>query len=123
MNKIMWITQVIAQPCEIQKGLFPNFVNVADELAIEWEMALDELNDSTVSSLLTDEQKIAIKRLDDYMLCISGVENIQYWNNEALTQSVEWRIMRDMAKDILSAMKWKKTIPSESEAIYVKNKQ
>lgn len=121
MNKIKWATQAIAQPCEVQKGLFPDFVNVADELAAEWEMALDELNDSEVSSQLTDEQKAAIKRLDDYMLSISGANNIQYWNNDALSQRVEWKNMREMADTILVAMKWEKSIPSKNNAIYITN--
>lgn len=121
MNKIKWVTQAIAQPYEIQKGLFPDFANVADELAVEWEMALDELNDPEVSSLLTDEQKGAIKRLDDYMLSISGADNIQYWNDDALSQSVEWKNMRKMAEVILTTMKWKKSIPSKNGAIYITN--
>ncbi|GKX61437.1 hypothetical protein [Pragia fontium] len=123
MNKIKWVTQAIAQPCEIQKGLFPDFVNVADELAVEWEMALDELSDPEVSSQLTDEQKSAIKRLDDYMLSISGADNIQYWSNEALSQSVEWKNMREMAETILVTMKWEKSIPSKNDAIYITNSQ
>ena len=61
MNKIKWITQAIAQPCEIQKSLFPEFANIADELVVEWEIALDELNDRLVASSLSSEQKLAVK--------------------------------------------------------------
>lgn len=76
MNKIKWVTQAIAQPCEIQKSLFPDFANIADELAVEWEMALEELNDPLVESSLKSQQKLAVKKLDDYMLSISGAANI-----------------------------------------------
>ena len=115
MNKIKWITQVIAQPYEIQKSLFPEFANVADELAVEWEGALDELNITSI----TDEQRSVIKKLDDYMLSISGPANIQYWNNTALCKSVEWQRMREMAIDILSIMHWEKTVPAKPKAIYI----
>ncbi|WP_334323153.1 hypothetical protein [Gilliamella apicola] len=115
MNKIKWITQVIAQPYEIQKSLFPDFANVADELAVEWEGALDELNITSI----TDEQRSVIKKLDDYMLSISGPANIQYWNNTALCKSVEWQRMREMAIDILSIMHWEKTVPAKPKAIYI----
>lgn len=115
MNKIKWITQVIAQPYEIQKSLFPDFANVADELAVEWEGALDELNITSI----TDEQRSGIKKLDDYMLSISGPANIQYWNNTALCKSVEWQRMREMAIDILSIMHWEKTVPAKPKAIYI----
>lgn len=119
MNKIKWVTQAIAQSCDIQKSLFPDFVNVADELAVEWEMALDELNDLNIAYLITAQQLNSIKKLDDYMLSISGPNNIQYWNNIALCQSEEWQKMREMAIDILSIMKWEKKIPSKSKAIYI----
>lgn len=115
MNKIKWIAQVIAQPYEIQKSLFPDFANVADELAVEWEGALDELNITSI----TDEQRSVIKKLDDYMLSISGSANIQYWNNTALCKSVEWQRMREMAIDILSIMHWEKTVPAKPKAIYI----
>ena len=115
MNKIKWIAQVIAQPYEIQKSLFPDFANVADELAVEWEGALDELNITSI----TDEQRSVIKKLDDYMLSISGPANIQYWNNTALCKSVEWQRMREMAIDILSIMHWEKIIPAKPKAIYI----
>lgn len=115
MNKIKWIAQVIAQPYEIQKSLFPDFANVADELAVEWEGALDELNITSI----TDEQRSVIKKLDDYMLSISGPANIQYWNNTALCKSVEWQRMRAMAIDILSIMHWEKTVPAKPKAIYI----
>lgn len=115
MNKIKWIAQVIAQPYEIQKSLFPDFANVADELAVEWEGALDELNITSI----TDEQRSVIKKLDDYMLSISGPANIQYWNNTALCKSVEWQRMREMAIDILSIMHWEKTVPANPKAIYI----
>lgn len=115
MNKIKWIAQVIAQPYEIQKSLFPDFANVADELAVEWEGALDVLNITSI----TDEQRSVIKKLDDYMLSISGPANIQYWNNTALCKSVEWQRMREMAIDILSIMHWEKTVPAKPKAIYI----
>ena len=119
MNKIKWVTQAIAQPCEIQKSLFPDFANIADELAVEWEMALDELNEPLLSSSLTSEQKLALKKLDDYMLSISGAANIQYWNNDALCESVEWQKIRKMAIDILLIMNWENVVPAKADAIYI----
>ncbi len=98
--------------------MFPEFANVADELAVEWQIALDELNDLSMISI-TDEQWSAIKKLDTYMLSISGSVNIQYWNNDALCQSAEWQKMREMAIDILSIMQWEKTVPEKPKAIYI----
>lgn len=121
MNRIKWITQAFAQSAGVQKGLFPDFVNVADELAVEWEVALDEANENSELSALTEQQRQAIKALDDYMLSISGLENIQYWDDDALYNSDEWRNMRELAKNILNAMGWDFDVPGEIDAIYIKN--
>lgn len=118
MNKIKWITQAFAQNSDVQKGLFPDFVNVAEELALEWEAALDEVSENTE---LTEEQKLSIKMLDDYMLSISGPDNIQYWNNDALCYSSEWHNMREMARNILTVMEWEYVVPHKSDAIYINN--
>lgn len=117
MNRIKWITQSFAQPYEIQKMLFPDFINVADQLAVEWEIALDEVNDCQ----LTDSQRQAIKRLDDYMLSISGIANIKHWNDDALCYSDEWNEMRILAKVILDVMGWDNVVPPESGVIYIGN--
>lgn len=115
MERIEWITRAFAQSSTVQKSLFPDFVNVADELAVEWELALEDIN----NDLLSDEQKSSIKALDDYMLSISGSENIQYWNDDALCYSDEWNKMRELAKIILDAMGWDNDVPPESNAIYI----
>lgn len=94
-------------------------MNIADELAVEWELALDELNAPNVISLITDEQFTTIKKLDDYMLSISGSNNIQYWNNLALCQSDEWQRMREIAIDILLIMNWENVVPAKADAIYI----
>jgi len=118
MNNIKWITQAFAQDSDVQKSLFPDFVNVADELAIEWEIALDDVNENAE---LTEEQRLVIRVLDDYMLSISGPVNIQYWNNYALCHSTEWRNMREMARNILNIMGWEFIAPPKSNAIYINN--
>ncbi|MGM3225954.1 hypothetical protein [Dickeya zeae] len=86
MNRFKWITQCFPQPYEIQKSMFPDLVNVADQLAVEWELAMDEVDDAR----LTDDQMQAIKALDDYMLSISEPANLKYWNDDALRHSNEW---------------------------------
>lgn len=51
MNKFKWVTQAFSQPFEIQKNLFPQFVNAADQLAVEWEVALDQMDDSRLANI------------------------------------------------------------------------
>lgn len=115
MTKFKWVTQAFSQPFEIQKNLFPQFVNAADQLAVEWEVALDQMDDSRLANI----QRQMIKELDDYILSISGVDNLKYWNDDALCHSQEWEKMRVQAKAILNVMGWDHSIPPESEVIYI----
>lgn len=117
MDKIKWITQAIAQPSHIQKSLFPDFVNVADQLAVEWEVAFNE--SEQMKAELTEQQISMIKRLDDYMDSISGADNIRYWSNDTLSQSSEWDNMRRMAEAVLTVMGWDNAVPPKDGDVYV----
>ncbi|GAB1440065.1 hypothetical protein MASR2M36_28470 [Providencia sp.] len=86
MEKLEWITRASMQSSDTQMSLFPDFVNVADQLAVEWEIALDAISCESLSP----EQHSAIEEFDDYMLSISGPDNVHFWNNEALSSSIEW---------------------------------
>lgn len=84
MNKFKWVTQAFSQPFEIQKNLFPEFLNAAEQLSVEWEVALGEMDDSRLANI----QRQMIKELDDYILSISGVDNLKYWSDRCtLSQS------------------------------------
>ncbi|ENN8378888.1 hypothetical protein ACAX46_004358 [Providencia rettgeri] len=117
MEKLEWVARAFMQPNKIQESLFPDYVNVADQLAVEWELALDNIN----YELLSTEQSSAIKILDDYMLSISGPNNIHFWNNEALSSYIEWENMRKLAQNIVVSMGWSETPPPSDNAIYINN--
>jgi len=117
LNKMKWSTQAIALPPAIQVTLFPTFVEVADELALGWEEAFAEL--PHVEARLLPRQLQAIRRLDDYMLSISGQENGHLWTMEALTSSKEWDLLRALANALLEQMGWPKTKPPDTDALYI----
>lgn len=107
-----WFTQAIAQQPAIQIKLFPNFVEVADELALGWEEALREL--PSVQTQLLPGQVQAINNLDNYMCSISGEANALIWTLEGLTTSKEWQFLRLLADQLLEQMKWPKTKPTDT---------
>ncbi|MBQ0215642.1 hypothetical protein KAH51_19675 [Proteus vulgaris] len=115
MKQLEWITRAFMQPSNIQISLFPDFVNVADQLAVEWEIALDDIN----YELLSVEQCSTIKEFDDYMLSISGPNNVRFWSNEALASSMEWEKMRVLARKVVVSMGWATTPPPNDNAIYI----
>ena len=115
MEQLEWVTRAFMQPSDTQMRIFPDFVNVADQLAVEWEIALDDIN----YELLSIEQSSMIKEFDDYMLSISGPSNVRFWDNEALSSSTEWENMRILARKIVVSMGWLETPPLNDNAIYI----
>ena len=118
LERMQWFTQAIAQQPSTQIELFPEFVEVADELALGWEEAHRELQ--SIQAQLTPAQFKAIEDLDDYLAYISGKANLSQWTVEALTTSSEWQLLRNLAGKILEQMNWPKTPPPHSNELYVR---
>jgi hypothetical protein len=113
-----WSLQALAQPASTQIGLFPEYANAADELALSWEEALE---DAELAELPVAPQKV-IKELDDYMLSISGKDNSDLWTNYSITNSVQWARMRKLAGEAILELGWEKATPRKpSWAIYVQD--
>jgi len=117
LEKLKWSVQAIAQPSAVQIQLFPEFVEVADELALRWEEAIQDLQ--VMRTHLLPAQIAAIEELDAYMVSISGQAHTQMWTMDALKGSLEWQIMRELANQILHQMFWTETRPSFASDIYV----
>lgn len=80
---------------------------------------MEELEDQLIVKHITEDQWQIIKNLDDYILSISSTINMHYWNNDALSQSTQWKIIRELADEILVIMQWDKNMPSKCDAIFV----
>ena len=102
-----WALQALAQPAKIQIDFFPDFVNAADELALTWEEAIEDLD----LQILPVEAQGSIKELDEYMVSISGKGNERIWTSEAIFNSVEWARMRKMAEKTIFDLGWVKQLP------------
>jgi len=107
----------LAQPANIQKELFPNFVAIADELALNWEDALQDID--KYKDLMSDEQISSINDLDRYIESISGPQNIEFWTNDALESRPEWDKIRKLSAVIANKFMWPISPPPKSEDIYL----
>lgn len=117
LSKLKWIIQALAVPAAEQVRLFPDFVNVADELALIWEEVLDgrELWGSMVSADIV----LAVRKLDDKILSISGESNSQIWAEKALYESKHWEEVRALAVVVAEKMNWPINSPGAAEGIYI----
>lgn len=111
-KRFMWALQALAQPAGVQLGLFPNFVEVADELALEHEEAQANWRDEGGESGLSSQQAEAIKAVDSLLEQMSGSDKAEIlWTVEALESRQEWREVRRRASEALAHMGWPNEAP------------
>lgn len=83
--------------------MFPGFVEVADELALNFEEGLKPYVDIPGGlDIFTVAQRAALLDLDDYLTRMSGLDNLHNWTMEALADSTKWETVRNLARRRLS---------------------
>ena len=113
-ERLEWSTRALAQSSEVQTGLYPDFVEVADELVLDWEEGLGQIDQA-----LTVEQTVAIERLESFILSNSGSLNPGLWTMEALASAPEWQTIRQRALELIQVMQWSPESPGPSQDLFV----
>jgi hypothetical protein len=103
-----WVTerlkqslQLLACASEIQLTKFPSFIHAPDEMALDF----DNFRSAFVGSFrteLTSEQLQALELIDRTFKQM----NKDCFNPEGLSNSAEWRRIRELASDALKAFGW-----------------
>ena len=116
-KNLKWSLQALACSAKEQLLLFPDYTEVADELALAWEEVYEEqLN----LDELEEPFKIALVSLDEYLLSISGKKNASLWTVEAMNNNAEWAKIRKLAQHALAVAGWEKITPEVNpDFIYV----
>lgn len=118
MQKLMWATQALAQPAEVQVGLFPDFAAPADELALEFDEFYQPFIASDEAGLLLPGQRAALDELDTLLTELSGPDGP--WTREALESADAWVRIRALAARVLAVLNWPNEAPPQDRgAIYV----
>jgi hypothetical protein len=114
--QFQWAVQALAQPADVQPTLFPSFVVVADELALEfdnWRRAFEAHFGESWSS----KQGKAIHVLDELLDRMSrGKPGL--WRGKDCLKERQWGEVRQLAEDVLDAFGWSPEIPPTARAIY-----
>lgn len=116
-NQLQRAVIALAQPAAIQLSLFPNFVCKADELALDFESALDELTGH--EDEITAEQRTAIEALDQLLISMSGEKYAYFWTDEAVLADATWEAIRALAKSTSLIFGWDLNIIPPSDAVYI----
>ncbi|MFC3440952.1 hypothetical protein ACFOKF_07035 [Sphingobium rhizovicinum] len=116
-NHLQRAVIALAQPAAIQLSLFPNFVCKADELALDFESALDGL--AGHEDKITVEQRAAIEALDQLLTSMSVEEYAYFWTDEAVLADPAWEDIRASAKSTALIFGWDLSIVPPSSAVYI----
>ncbi|WP_437590912.1 hypothetical protein [Sorangium sp. So ce1000] len=114
--------QVLAQPADVQRALFPDFVRVGDELANDFDAARRTFLAETPP--LTPPQREAIDSLDHVLDTLSGEHNAAFWlDAEQLSLDPRWNLIRAKASLVLVSFGWPNEPPPHNGAIYANERQ
>ena len=95
-----WSLQALAQPARVQLTLFPNFVVVAEELALDlgnWLAVVIE------NELVVPKETISLAQEIDTLLQEASGPASTEWSESALATSMMWQRIRRLATEALSA--------------------
>lgn len=115
--RLEWSVRALAQPKSVQETLFPGFVCVPDELALEFDESLRGFRETGLR--LPDDASDAILALDRQLEAMSGAEHSDLWNQESLAHSSDWQMIRALAQRVVVLMQWPAAPPPPSGHIYV----
>ena len=114
LTQFFWSLQALAQPAEVQAALFPSFVVVADELALDLKQWLEVVR----ASKEVPEEAVRIAQQIDAMLCDASSDE-QFWTLEALASNAVWQQIRDLSIEALGAARVGIEAQPLGRAIYV----
>lgn len=116
-QQFQWAVQALAQPAEIQPQLFPSFVMVPDELALDfdnWRIAFDD----RYGHVWSLEQRNAVVALDELLTMMSGPDKPEYWISDGCLNHPVWSEVRRLAAEVLSVFRWPQDRPPPDRALY-----
>jgi hypothetical protein len=116
LEQLKWSLQALALPPATQHRLFPTFVCVADELALDFD---DSLKAATPQASFTPAQRAALAALDDLLAQMSGQQHAEFWTDSALENHSTWQQIRDLARRALDVFGWDLQSPPMGRAMYV----
>ena len=118
--KLKYSLQALAQPASIQLKLFPDFVQVADELALDFEHRHSVVAQNSFD--LTSSQKESLAHLDALLSNMSkGIFTEELWTDNALRDRHEWEEVRSLAKETLKEFNWALDEPPVDRNQYVRS--
>jgi hypothetical protein len=117
-QQLMWAVQALAQSADVQPTLFPPFVLVADELALEldhWR----EVAEGYAGGSWSPAQRAAVAAVDAALSAMTDVGRPELWDEPGCLSRPEWAEVRRLARAALAAFGWPAGMPPDGRGVYV----
>lgn len=116
-QQLQWAVQALAQPAVVQAELFPPFVVVPEELALQFDDWYEFAITSVGASWSFDQRErlAALNRLLDGM---SGPDEPELWTDADSLHHERWSEVRSAASAVLIAFGWPSGRPPLGRAFY-----
>lgn len=115
---LMWAVQALAQPAAAQAALFPPFVVVADELALDFDDHR-RTAEAHIGDSWSPDQRAAIATLNRELTEMSGPGKPELWLDRGCLGHPRWAVVRQLARAALAAFNWSDEPPPSGRAVYV----
>ncbi len=102
-----------------QVALFPDFVNVADELALTCHECLLAVEPLADTGLVSADQMRRLRALDALIEDLGRDGDERHWTPQALAHGEEWRRIRELAEQALASFGRGKRPPNLDWISYV----
>jgi hypothetical protein len=110
-DDLVWCLRALAQDFETQKKLYPEPVELADELASDFELAFDRFTGEN------GEIDADLTGLDQLMGSKSGIP--EFWIDDAMSTTGFWTEMRNRARRILDRRGYPVAKPGPSANTFI----
>jgi hypothetical protein len=94
LDQLKWSLQALALPQDEQRGLFPSFVLVGDELALDFDLWRET---ALKEHAFTTEQLLALASVDAVLSTMTQENNMEFWDEPGVDHP-RWQEVRESAK-------------------------
>src|SRR5262245_34979389 len=103
-QQFRWAVQALVQASDVQPTLFPPFVVVADELALDFDNYRRAYEDH-FGEFWSSAERQAIEALDHQLNRMSG-DKPHLWSDDGCLNHPQWAEVRRLAHQVLSEFGW-----------------
>jgi hypothetical protein len=115
LDQLKWSLQAIALPVDDRRQLFPSFVWVGDELALDFSLWCEN---ASKKHAFTRERLAALAAIDAVLSKMTQENNMEFWDEPGVDHP-RWCQVREIAKEALIRFGWCLAWPPKDRSIYV----